>query len=204
VLADIQLEDGLSFSIFEQLQWKRPVIFITAYDAYAIRAFKANGIDYLLKPCDADELRLALERFRSVSLNGSFSALQDTLRMLQQQGTTAASYKERFAVTMGSRIVSIDVNDIAYFYFANRMTQIVRNDGQKFPYAESLDFIGNLLNPVHFFRVNRNYIIHHKAIDKIESHMGRNITLTLQPAPAEGALSVSKDRITEFKYWLDQ
>lgn len=203
ILADIQLEDGLSFSIFEQLKWKRPVIFITAYDAHAIRAFKVNGIDYLLKPCDADELRLALDRFRTMTISGSFTALQDTLLMLQQN-RQVSNFKERFAVTLGSRIVSIDVRDIAYFFYANRLTYIVRHDGQKFPYTESLDFIGNLLNPVDFFRINRNYLVHHKCIQKIESQMGRHITLSLQPQPAEGSLAVSKDRITEFKCWLDQ
>jgi DNA-binding LytR/AlgR family response regulator len=202
VFADIQLEDGVSFSIFEKLNWKKPVIFITAYDSYAIRAFKVNGIDYLLKPCDEEELKLALEKFRNTSINGAAINLQETIKLLNNKNKE--EYKERFAVMIGSRILSISVNDIAYFYFANRITYLVKNDGQKFPYTESLDSLYNLLNPSQFFRANRNYILQHAAIDKIENHAGRNIIVTLKPLPAEGSITISKDRITEFKYWLDK
>ncbi|HAI82348.1 MAG TPA: DNA-binding response regulator [Chitinophagaceae bacterium] len=200
ILADIHLEDGLSFSIFEKIQWQKPVIFITAYDAYAIRAFKANGIDYLLKPCDEDELQQALQKFRSAAqVNYSYQLKE----VIQQLTTKTNTYKERFAITLGSRIVSIPVQQIAYFYFSNRTTYLVTLDGKKYPYQESLDSLYLLLSPSSFFRVNRNYIINHAGIEKIESHAGRNITVLLQPAPAEGIIAVSKDRITEFKLWLD-
>lgn len=202
VFADIQLEDGLSFSIFEKLSWKKPVIFITAYDSYAIKAFKVNGIDYLLKPCDEEELKLALEKYRNTSVNNVAFNLLETIKFLKNQ--KHESYKERFAVMIGSRILSIPVGDIAYFYFANRVTYLVRNDGQKYPYTETLDSLYNLLNPSLFFRINRNYILQHHAIDKIENHAGRNIIVSLKPLPPEGTITVSKDRITEFKYWLNK
>lgn len=202
VLADIQLEDGVSFSIFEKLNWKNPVIFITAYDSYAIRAFKVNGIDYLLKPCDDEELKLALEKYRNTSINSAAINLQETIKLLSQKNKE--EYKERFAVMIGSRILSIPVSDIAYFYFANRTTYLVKNDGQKFPYTESLDSLYHVLNPSQFFRANRNYILQHAAIEKIENHAGRNIIVTLKPLPIEGTIAISKDRITEFKYWLDK
>lgn len=203
IFADIQLDDGVSFSIFEQLNWKKPVIFITAYDSYAIRAFKVNGIDYLLKPCDEEELKLALDKYRNTSsIKGAAINLHETIKLLSNKNKE--DYKERFAVMIGSRILSIPVNEIAYFYFANRATYLVKNDGQKFPYTESLDSLYNLLNPTQFFRANRNYILQHAAIDKIENHAGRNIIVTLKPIPAEGSITISKDRITEFKYWLDK
>ncbi len=202
VFADIQLEDGISFSIFEKLNWKKPVIFITAYDSYAIRAFKVNGIDYLLKPCDEEELKLALEKYRNASINNAAINLQETIKLLSNR--SKVEYKERFAVMIGSRILSIPVDDIAYFYFANRVTYIVKNDCQKYPYSDSLDSLYNLLNPSQFFRANRNYILQHDAIEKIENHSGRNIIVTLKPMPAEGTITISKDRITEFKYWLDK
>jgi two-component system, LytTR family, response regulator LytT len=202
VLADIQLEDGVSFTVFEKLKWRKPVIFITAYDDYAIRAFKVNGIDYLLKPCDEDELKLALEKYRNSLQNEATINLHDAIKMLANRNKE--EYKERFAVMIGSRILSISVTEIAYFYFANRVTHLVKTDGQKFPYTESMDSLYHVLNPSHFFRVNRNYILQHHAIDKIENHAGRNILVTLKPLPAEGSISVSKDRITEFKYWLDK
>jgi DNA-binding LytR/AlgR family response regulator len=202
VLADIQLEDGVSFTVFEKLNWKKPVIFITAYDTYAIRAFKVNGIDYLLKPCEEEDLKLALEKYRNTAGGDPAIHLQDAIRLLT--GRNKEEYKERFAVMIGSRILSIPADEIAYFYFASRATYLVKTDGQKFPYTESLDSLYHLLNPLHFFRVNRNYILQHKAIDKIESHAGRNIIVTLKPLPAEGSITVSKDRISEFKYWLDK
>jgi two-component system, LytTR family, response regulator LytT len=202
VFADIQLEDGVSFSIFENLKWRKPVIFITAYDTYAIRAFKVNGIDYLLKPCDEDELKLALEKYRNNLVTETTANLQDAIKLLTNRNKE--EYKERFAVMIGSRILSIPVSEIAYFYFANRATYLVKADGQKFPYSESMDSLYHLLNPSHFFRINRNYILQHQAIDKIENHAGRNIIVTLKPLPAEGSITVSKDRISEFKYWLDK
>ncbi|MCU0385880.1 MAG: LytTR family DNA-binding domain-containing protein [Flavihumibacter sp.] len=202
ILADIQLEDGISFQIFEALNWTKPVIFITAYDSYAIRAFKVNGIDYLLKPYDEEELSQALEKFRRMA-HPEF--IQNLKAMLQQVKLPApgSSFKERFAITLGSRIVSVPVQDVAYFFYANRTTHLVQMDGQKYPYSESLDSLYNLLNPTQFFRANRNYIIHHRSIDKIENHAGRNIVVYLSPLPSEGSISISKDRITEFKYWLD-
>jgi len=201
ILADIQLDDDLSFTIFEKLNWKKPVIFITAYDSYAIRAFKVNGIDYLLKPCDEGELKLALEKYRNNMLSHGLN-LQETIQLLSKN--TNPEYKERFAISLGSRILSILVQDIAYFFYANRVTYLVKSDGTKYPYSDSLDNIYHLLNPIYFFRVNRNYIIHHSSIDKIENHAGRSITITLNPIPPEGTIPVSKDRITEFKYWLDK
>lgn len=201
ILADIQLEDDVSFSIFEKINWNKPVIFITAYDSYAIRAFKVNGIDYILKPCDEEELKIALDKYRNNIASQSFN-LQDTIKLFTQK--KEIEYKERFAITLGSRILSISVQEIAYFFYANRSTYLVKSDGNKYPYTESLDGIYHLLNPNHFFRVNRNYIVHHSAIEKIENHSGRSISLVLKPVPPEGTITVSKDRITEFKYWLDK
>lgn len=200
ILADIHLEDGLSFSTFENLQWKKPVIFITAYDAYAIRAFKVNGIDYLLKPCDEEELTLALDKFRNTTLQSSLESLYERISRVNLQTNT---YKERFAITLGSRLLSISVAEIAFFSFSNKTTWLVKKDGQKLPYTESLDNLLQLLNPSQFFRINRNYLISHDAIDKIETHAGRNIIVHLKSA-AEDSIQVSKDRIVEFKCWLDK
>lgn len=201
ILADIQLDDDVSFTIFEKLHWKKPIIFITAYDSYAIRAFKVNGVDYLLKPYDEEELKMALEKYRNNMLSHGFN-LKDTIQLLSKK--TNQEYKERFAIILGSRILSIPVQDIAYFFYANRVTYLVKSDGTKYPYTDSLDSIYHLLNPNHFFRVNRNYIIYHSAIEKIENHAGRSITITLNPISVEATIAVSKDRITEFKYWLDK
>jgi two-component system, LytTR family, response regulator LytT len=202
VFADIQLEDGVSFKIFEQLEWKKPVIFITAYDSFAIRAFKVNGIDYLLKPVNEEELKKAVDKFRIFSVTAKpfdFNVIKNLISERDKK-----FYKERFVVTLGSRILSIPVNDIAYFFFTNKTTCLVNWEGQKYPYSESLDNLSDLLDPLEFFRVNRNFIIRHKAIDRIEHHAGRNILISLNPLPSDGSIRVSKDRISEFKCWLDK
>lgn len=199
VLADIQLEDGLSFSIFEQLQWAGPVIFITAYDAYAIRAFKANGIDYILKPCSEADLAAAFDRFRRQQAVAS----SQLLTMLQQLKATDKAYRERFAVQLGVRLLSVPVADVAYFEFERRVTYLVSFEGQRFPISDSLDSLVVDLDPKRFFRINRSMLIAHKAIQRIEMHAGRQISVQLQPAYAQGMAVVSKDRITEFKAWLN-
>lgn len=199
VLADIHLEDGLSFRVFEELKWKKPVIFITAYDAYAIRAFKVNGIDYLLKPVDEESLEAALQKFRETLFGGNF---QDLFSRLQQRSEPA--YKKRFAITVGTRLISVPVEDIAYFFYQNKNVILVCHNGQKLPYSESLDQLTAIVDPERFFRINRNYVIAHQAIGKIEVFAGRNMVVSLRPEPAEGTLPVSKDRITEFRYWLDR
>jgi two-component system, LytTR family, response regulator LytT len=201
ILADIQLEDGVSFSIFEQIHWQKPVIFITAYDSYALRAFKLNSIDYLLKPIEEEALQLALEKFRANSLQTNLESLQEKLSKIDMHSST---FKERFAITIGTRLYSISVNEIAYFVYEQRSVTIITQKGQKFPYTESLDHLIAVLNPIHFFRINRNYIINHNAIDNIEVYAGRSIIIKLNPLPREGGISVSKDRITEFKAWLDK
>jgi DNA-binding LytR/AlgR family response regulator len=202
VFADIHLEDGQSFSIFEKLNWKKPVIFITAYDAYAIKAFKSNGIDYILKPCEKDELEIALNKFRN-SFGSDYNLnLIESLNRINVQAKN--SYKERFAITLGNRIISISTNQISYFFYSNRITYLVTFEGKKYPYNESLDSLYVVLDPNHFFRINRNYIANHIGIEKIEVHAGRQIDLTLKPLPAEGIVAVSKDRISEFKNWLDK
>jgi DNA-binding LytR/AlgR family response regulator len=201
ILADIHLDDGISFSAFEYLKWEKPVIFITAYDAYAIKAFKTNGIDYLLKPFDEEELGIALDKFRNSQVHQSVELLYEKIKML---ATEKNSYKERFAVTLGTRLLSIPVSEVAYFYSANKMMFLVKSDGQKLPYSGSLDQLSSSVDPKYFFRVNRNFLITHQAIDKIEIHAGRNVVVHIKPGSgSESLLQVSKDRIVEFKCWLD-
>lgn len=201
VFADIQLEDGLSFSIFEDIRWVKPVVFITAYDSYALRAFKVNGIDYLLKPVDEESLEAALVKFRNNYHSASFENLFEKLKGIN---LSTANYKERFAITIGTRIYSVPVNEVAYFVFENKTVYLVSRNGQKLPYGESMEKLMILLNPADFFRINRNYIINHPAIKKINLYSGRNLSVDLNPATAEGSVYVSKDRITEFKLWLDK
>lgn len=201
VFADIQLEDGLSFSIFEDIRWTRPVIFITAYDSYALRAFKVNGVDYLLKPVDEESLEGALVKFRN---NFQVASVENLFEKLKGINLTSTNYKERFAVTIGTRIYSVPVNEVSYFMFENKTVYLITQSGQKLPYGESMEKLLLLLNPADFFRINRNYIINHPAIKKINLYSGRNLSVDLNPPPSEGAVYVSKDRITEFKLWLDK
>jgi len=198
LMMDIHLEDGLAFTIFEQVPLTVPVIFTTAYDEYMIRAFKVNSIDYLLKPVDYDELVAALEKFKTVR---SLVApdLQALVRLIQEP--RQAGFKERFMVSIGTRIRSVEVRDIACFFSEEKATFLVTREGQSLPLEYSLDQLAGLLDPSQFFRVNRQYLVARPAIDTIHVYSAGKLKLELKPA-ARHEILVSLSRITEFKDWL--
>ncbi|WP_020604697.1 LytR/AlgR family response regulator transcription factor [Spirosoma spitsbergense] len=203
---DIHLEDGLAFGIFEQLHLTLPVIFTTAYDEYMIKAFKVNSIDYLLKPVDYDEMVAALEKFktiRTVPTPGGNTPASPDLNMLLQlmQQSRDKQYRERFMVSLGTKIRSIEVADIAYFFSEDKATYLVTKEGQSLPVEYSLDQLVNLLNPDHFFRVNRQFFVARPAIQTIHNYSAGKLKLDLTPA-ARHELFVSISRMSEFKDWL--
>lgn len=204
---DIHLEDGLAFGIFEQLHLTLPVVFTTAYDEYMIKAFKVNSIDYLLKPVDYDELVAALEKFKTIRTTPapggeSTSASPDlnTLIQLMQQSRDK-QYRERFMVSLGTKIRSVEVADIAYFFSEDKATYLVPKEGPPLPVEYSLDQLVNLLNPDHFFRVNRQFFVARPAIQTIHTYSAGKLKLDLTP-PARHELLVSVSRMSEFKDWL--
>lgn len=200
VLMDINLADGSSFEIFKQVNVTAPVIFVTAYDQYAIDAFKVNSIDYLLKPIKADELKAAIEKFRRLSVAAAAPAI-DMQQLLQSIGVVKKEYKERFVVRYGEHIRTIDVNNIAYFYSENKATHLITKEGNRFIADHNLDQLEALLNPKNFFRINRQFIISVASIAEMLTWTKARVLVKLNP-PTKLDTIVSSERAASFKNWL--
>jgi len=199
IFMDIHLEDGSSFSIFEQTDVEAPVIFTTAYDAYTLQAFKVNSIDYLLKPINANELAFAIEQFRKLKLSSYHFQNQDTASIENLKKTTV---KSRFLVTSGSKIISIPVEEIAYFYSEDKITFLHTTANSRYPIDYSLDKLMPLLHSDCFFRINRKFIISMGAIEGIFKISTNRLKINLQPTYNE-PVYVSFDKYSTFKNWLD-
>ena len=184
IFMDIHLGDGQSFDIFEQVEVTAPVIFITAYDEYALKAFKYQGIDYILKPFDKEELQQALNKLESLSpTNTPFPVASLTV------------YQERFLVTVGTKMKSVTVGDVAYF----------TRDGQNYILDQTISGIETKLNPAQFFKINRKFIISYNSIKEMVKYSNSRIKIVLTPVPPAGIEAiVSSERIQEFKQWLNQ
>lgn len=196
---DIHLEDGLAFRIFEQLTVTVPVIFTTAYDEYVLKAFKVNSVDYLLKPVEYDELVAAIEKFKSLRHQ---SVLPDLTALVQfMYKAQSGSYRERFMVTIGTRIHSVEVADIAYFHSEEKATFLLTKTGQLLPLEYSLDQLAGMVNPAHFFRVNRQFLVARTAIQSAYAYSAGKLKLDLVP-PTRQEVFVSMSRLSEFKDWL--
>lgn len=199
IFMDIHLEDGLAFSIFEQVQLSLPVIFTTAYEEYMIKAFKVNSIDYLLKPVDYDELAAALDKFKTLRQQPGQPDLNSLLALIQK--SREPDYKERFMVSLGTKIRSVEVGHIAYFFSEEKATFLSTNDAMSLPVDYSLDQVAAMLNPTQFFRVNRQFLVARPAIQTIHAYSAGKLKLDLLPA-SRHEVFVSLSRITEFKDWL--
>jgi DNA-binding LytR/AlgR family response regulator len=197
IFLDIHLSDGISFRIFEKAEVRAPIIFTTAFDQYAIRAFKLNSIDYLLKPVDEKELHAAIEKFRS--RNQATPDWKQLIHALEKP-----EYQKRFMVSSGQKIKSIDVNDIAYFYAEERIVIMQQKEpGGRFSLDYTLDKLETLLDPGKFFRINRKLIVNIDAIKNMYPYSKGRIVLELQPKPQFETV-VSIDRAAEFKQWLNK
>lgn len=199
VFMDIHLEDGLAFRIFDQIRLTIPVIFTTAYDEYVLKAFKVNSVDYLLKPVEYDELAAALEKFKATRSQPALPDLKALVQLMQQPASN--SFKERFMVSIGTKIHSVEVADIAYFYSEEKATFLITKAGQLLPLEYSLDQVSGLLNPGNFFRVNRQVIIARAAIQAVHAYSAGKLKLDLLPVPRQDVF-VSTSRQSEFKDWL--
>lgn len=198
VLSDIQLSDGISFDIFESLHLKCPIIFTTAYDAYAIRAFKLNSIDYLLKPVDARELKAALDKFRSLAIE---NILGDQLKALMNGwGQQGKKFKERFLTVHRHALVPVSATDVALFHKEELIYLHTVANEKLLCEHHTLDEVESLLDPALFFRVNRQYIVHIQAVARIKTtHKG--LTVQLKP-PLNTEIDISREKATAFKNWM--
>jgi two-component system, LytTR family, response regulator LytT len=199
ILMDVELADGQCFEIFKRIHITTPIIFTTSYDEYAIQAFKVNSVDYLLKPVGVDDLRASLYKYNT--FHGSPTAIPVFEQLLQYFQKMKRTYRDRFLVKTGSRYISLEIDVIAYFYFEERLTFIKTWKGESFVIDFSLDELEQMLSPEHFFRVNRQYIIHHRAVVSIHDYFNSKLLLTLNP-PAKQEVIISRERSSQFKSWM--
>lgn len=226
ILLDIHLADGLCFDIFKQVQVKCPVIFCTAYDQYALRAFQLHSIDYLLKPVQYAKLEQSLQKMKDMlssgtsassgrSVNSGSSAtlvtstnhgvsedqINEIVHMIKSR--EPASYKSRFMVKSGARIRAVKTEDIAYFHSHDKLNLLVTRDGHSYPVDYSLDELIQMLNPQIFFHVNRKLIIHIDSAKEIHPYFKGRLKLVLDPMLDEEVI-ISSQKTPLFKTWLDQ
>lgn len=201
VMMDIELADGQSFDIFKQVQLESPVIFTTAYDEFAIKAFKVNSIDYLLKPIKESELRVAIEKFKKTKQHQPISMLE-LLKKIEQLGNQPG-YRSRFLIKLGQKMVSIDISEVAYFYSENKCTFMRTNQNQKYIIDLTLDELEKELAPQQFFRANRQYILSGKSIVSIHSWFNQKLKAEVNP-PTEEHIIISRDKANAFKAWMGE
>ncbi len=199
IFCDIQLNDGYGFDILDSLKDHPPVIFTTAYNEFAIRGFKYNGLDYLLKPIVKDDLKKSLEKFEK-NLTKSGGSSTENLEHLKQ--LFHKEYKHRFMVKVGNMFKSFNVGDIAYFKSHEGLIYLYTHSAQAYPIEYTIDQLENILNPIHFFRINRKFMVSVKAVVEIHSYFNSRLLLKLLPKEEEQVI-VSRERTTNFKRWLD-
>jgi two-component system, LytTR family, response regulator LytT len=198
IFMDIQLADGLSFEIFEQTIVKTPVIFTTAYDEYALKAFKVNSIDYLLKPIDEDELKNAIEKFKENNSPKDIPAqVFDSI-----MHSLTKKYKDKFVINVGEHIKVFTIEDIQCLYSMEKCTFLQNNTGRDYAIGYSLDQLEELLDPAMFFRINRKFIVAFSAIADIISYSNSRLKVKLNSNESDD-LIVSRERVQDFKKWLE-
>ena len=200
IFLDIQLSDGLSFEIFEAIEIKSSVIFTTAYDEYALRAFKLNSIDYLLKPIDEEDLEIAVNKFKarnaSQNISLDFEAIK---RMLVNPAEK--EYKKRFSVKIGTQLKVINIDEIECIYSENKGTYIHTLDNRNYLIDNSLEVIEKELNPNQFFRISRKFIIPLHSVKEIQMHSNSRLKIIL-PTYKDDEVIVAREKVSDFKTWI--
>ncbi len=199
IFLDIHLADGNSFEIFTKTEIDIPIIFTTAYDNYAIQAFKQNSIDYLLKPISQQDLKIALDKY-SKQQQISNKRLIENITIAYQQLNKA--YKTRFLVKIGQSIITIQTDEIHHFETQDSLSFLITNKGNRFAINYSLNQLESTVSPKDFFRINRKIILHIKAIEKINTYFNSRLSITTKLLQGDANL-VSRERVNDFKVWLD-
>ena len=203
VFMDVQLSDGLCFDIFKSVKVAGHVVITTAYDHYALDAFKIHSVDYLLKPIVEEELVRAWGRCIERLESRTSPDIERLMEMVSSAGATIGKeYKKRFTVKAGEKIVIIPVDEIAYCYSEDKSTYAVNKNGNRRLLDYSLDMMQDMLNPHHFFRISRSYIVSINAIENISKHLGTRLKLQLNPH-TDDEVVVSRSRTSDFMKWLD-
>jgi two-component system response regulator LytT len=207
ILMDIELADGQSFEIFDKVEVKSTVIFTTSYDEYALKAFKVNSIDYLLKPVQKEDLSAALEKLKNIKSmysntpSAPSSLNVDSLVKELQQKLQPKEYRKRFLVKHAQKLVSVDVEEIAYFYSDGRLNFFKTSDNRKFVVDYTMDDLEDMLDPDQYFRISRAFYVSVNSIDQIHDYFGNRLLLHLKPAVDKEAI-VSREKVTDFKKWM--
>lgn len=200
ILLDIQLADGVSFQIFDSVAVTCPIIFTTAYNEYALKAFKVNSIDYILKPIDKDELKAALEKFKRlvkpVPQGNLMESIANAMELLTKK------YKTRFVVKVGEHLRSIETSDIFFFYSQDKTTFAQTTDGRKHILDYSMEQVEEMMDPARFFRISRKYIVNANSIQDMINYTNSRLRLVLKTSD-DKEIIVARERVQEFKSWLD-
>ena len=201
IFMDVELADGVCFEIFRQIEVKAKVIMTTAYDSYALKAFEAGSVDYLLKPVEPEYLKRAVSRCQSHTNNVDLDAIMKVLS--NATADSKKEYKERFIIRFNDRIVPLQASEIAYIYSEEKNNYLVTTDGHKYIIDSSLDVMGDELAPESFFRISRSCIVAMKAIRSILKQQGGRLRITADPEPSF-EMTVSRSRVDDFMTWLEK
>lgn len=206
ILMDIELSDGQSFEIFNRVKVNSAVIFTTSYDEYALKAFKVNSIDYLLKPIQQEDLEAAIGKYRAMkNLYNEPTGVPDlnleSIIAELKQKLQPREFRKRFLVKHAQKLVSIEVDDIAYFFSDGRLNFFKTYDNRKFVVDYTMDELEEMLDPDRYFRASRSFYISVDSVDQIHDYFGNRLLLHLKPAVEKEAL-VSREKVTDFKKWM--
>jgi DNA-binding LytR/AlgR family response regulator len=200
LFVDVHLADGLSFEIFSKVNIDTPVIFTTAFDEYAIKAFKLNSVDYLLKPIGIEDLRAAIDKLKKIKQHQQVNMIENITAAYQ---IINKSYKNRFLVKMGDSIVSVKSEDVAYFVSEDGTTILTSQQNKRYAIDFTLDQLEELVSPELFFRINRQILISINSVHKVSTYFNSRLKIAVDGLLDEQAV-VSRDRVAEFKAWLDK
>lgn len=206
ILMDIELSDGQSFEIFNRVAIKCPVIFTTSYDEYALKAFKVNSVDYLLKPIQKEDLEAALQKIGQLKDMYKPAASKtdvniDSLVRELQEKLQLKEYRKRFLVRHAQKLVSVDTDEIAYFFSDGRLNFFKTYDNRKFVVDYTMDELEDMLDPQKYFRISRSFYISVSSVDQIHEYFGNRLMLQLKPAVDKESI-VSREKVTDFKKWM--
>jgi DNA-binding LytR/AlgR family response regulator len=196
IFMDIHLSDGSAFTIFDNIRIEVPVIFTTAYDEYAIEAFKVNCIDYLLKPIKAEEMKRALDKFRKWTRQDVLNYLSYLTKLIP-----STKFRDKILIPVKDQLQPLDLNEISCFYTTEKNTRIFLKNGSSFPYSKTLEQIEGSLNPKDFVRANKQFILARKSVKNITIWFDSRLLITIDVEPPE-RIYVSKNKAAEFKAWM--
>lgn len=201
LLMDIHLSDGHSFDIFKKATTQKPIIFTTAYENYAIEAFQLFSLDYILKPVTSEALAAALNKYKNLS--ASFAPADYSIMMEQVKDNFNTRYKNRFLAKVGQRLFFVQASEVAYFYADNKIVYLLDREGNRFVLNITLEKLELLLDPRHFFRINRKIIVHAEVIEQVKPCANNRLKLLLKGIQTAEDITISRDKIADFKVWAD-